>query len=210
MARIRAVPRAYPRQGPSAGVVELKFHDVDLDDALIATGGTITPSINLIPQGVTEIQRLGRKCTLKSINWRYNLELTDKDAGSVVSVSDTVRLIVYLDKQTNGLTATVTDILESADYQSFNNLVNRGRFLVLMDRVEDVNVLAMASDGTGLMSNSANRISRTFFKKCDIPLEFSAATGALTEIRSNNIGVLAISTAGTISLDSKFRLRFIG
>lgn len=214
MGRIRGAQRGYVRTagyyGASGTNLELKFHDVDSDNAAIGTAGDIEATINIIPQGITEIERIGRKCTLKAINWRYTLYLADQDAAAVVKESDTARLILYLDTQTNGATAAVLDILETANFQSFNNLVNKGRFQILMDRTEDLNVLAMASDGTGLMSNGANRVSRSFYKKCNIPLEFSADTGALTEMRSNNIGLLAISRRGTVTLDSKFRLRFVG
>ncbi len=58
------------RAGPirrAAVAGELKFHDVDLDDALVSATGTVTPSINLIAQDVLENTRVGRKCTLKNI-----------------------------------------------------------------------------------------------------------------------------------------------
>ncbi len=46
-------PRATARYTVSPG--ELKFHDLDIDDAAIAAGGTISQvSCNLIAQGVTE------------------------------------------------------------------------------------------------------------------------------------------------------------
>ncbi len=190
------------------GAVELKFHDVDLDDALIASGGTVTASVCLIPQGVTEVQRIGRKAVVKNINWRYQLSIAEQDAQSTPVSADSVRLILYVDSQCNGATAAITDILESADYQSFNNLVNRGRFRILMDRTHQMNPLTLASDGAGVVSSAAIKYNFGFFKKCHLPVEFNGATGAITEIRSNNIGVLVISNAGVVNLDSKFRLRF--
>jgi len=183
---------------------ELKFHDVDLDDATISATGTVTASINLIPQGVTEITRVGRKCTITSIGWRYHVELA---AISTVGGSDTARVIMFLDKQANGATAAVTDVLESADFQSFNNLSNSGRFRTIMDQTVTLNRLASAGDGTA-NDSAPVRQSGTLFKQCQIPLEFSAGTGAITEIRSNNIGVLLISDAAVTSFESKIRLRF--
>ena len=59
-----------------------------------------------------------------------------------------MRVMLYHDKQANGATAAVLDILESADYQSFNNLVNSGRFRILMDRTYAMNYLTLASGGT--------------------------------------------------------------
>ena len=74
-------PRVVPGYTRSSGFYgrfakpngEMKFHDVDLDDAVIAAGANATASINLIAQGVTESTRVGRKCTITAINWRYRV-----------------------------------------------------------------------------------------------------------------------------------------
>lgn len=187
---------------------ELKFHDVDLDDAVVAAGINVTATINIIPQGVTEIQRVGRKCTIKSINWRYQCFLPEVDAAGTPGNPDSLRIVLYLDKQTNGAASAALDLFESADWKSFRNLANSGRFNVLMDRVVTLNYANMASDGAGLVSNGSVQMNGTFFKKCDIPIEFSATTGAIGEIRSNNLGVMLLSNNGTIGFGSKFRLRF--
>ncbi len=187
---------------------ELKFHDVDLDDAAVAPFSVIVSTINVIPQGVTEVQRIGRKCTLKNIMWRYRLTLDAEDAVIVAGQAVTFRLILYQDKQCNGATALVTDILETDDFRSFRNLANAGRFNILMDRTHTVNKLAMGSDGAGLMSTAQVTMLRTLYKSCNIPIEFNGVTGALGEIRSNNLGVLLLVSNAGSGIDSKIRLRF--
>ncbi len=186
---------------------ELKFHDLDITDADVAVNGTIIePSCNLIAQGVTESQRIGRKCTIKSINWRFNIQLDNGVATQ--TTGETVRIILYLDKQANGAAATVTAILEADDYQSFNNLANKSRFRTLMDRTFDLNVQAASGNGT-TDDTSRFAVNDAFYKKCNIPIEYDSTTGALTEIRSNNIGVLILGRFGTqASFLSKMRLRF--
>ncbi len=187
---------------------ERKFHDVDLDDAVVATGGTVTPSINLIAQGVTESERVGRKCTLKSIHWRFSLNLPQVDAAATPAAGDVVRVIMYIDKQCNGATAAVTDVLESADYKSFRNLSNSQRFSFLMDKTFNLNHAGLASDGAGVVSQALNIHSYQMNKVCNLPIEYSSTTGVIGEIRSNNIGVLLISFIGTARFESKIRLRF--
>ncbi len=186
---------------------ELKFHDVDLDDAVVTNSGAVTASINLIAQGVTEVQRVGRKCTIKSIGWHYNYSLPEITAAGSPPPFDNLRVILFVDKQANGATAVVLDILETADFQSFRNLSNSGRFRTLMDKTFALNYRA----GAGITASSdypSITFNGTFYKNCNIPLEFSATTGAITEIRSNNIGVLLISSANVSGFASKFRLRF--
>ncbi len=186
--------------------IEKKFHDLDIDDTAIDNAGTIVaPSCNLIAQGTTEVTRIGRKATIASIHWHFETRLPTQTAAA--SASDVARIILYVDKQANGATASVTDILESANYQSFNNLANKSRFRTLMDRTYNLNASAGGGDGT---TEDYGQVieSDSFHKKVNIPIEFDSTAGAITEIRSNNIGVLTISRSGVAAFASKMRLRF--
>lgn len=190
---------------------ELKFHDVDADLAgADYSAGTIvnTSSLNLIAQGVTEGTRVGRKCVIRSINWRGAVKLVANAAGTVTNGA-LLRILIVLDKQCNGAAPAVTDVLETANYASFNNLANKSRFRTLMDRTYKVDCMAAAGDGTANDTPDVY-VPCSFFKKVNIPLEFSSTTGAIAEIRSNNIFMLAIgnTTTTNVSMDSKVRLRF--
>ncbi len=185
--------------------LELKFHDVDLDDATITAGANITPSINLVAQGTDESERIGRKFTIKNIGWRFSVTLPAVTGSA--SAKDTVRVLMYVDKQCNGATAAALDVLETADYQSFNNLANKSRFRTLMDRTYDLNAGAGGGDGTTEDYGSVV-INDTFFKKVNIPIEYSAVASTITGISSNNIGVILMSSAGIGGFKSKLRLRF--
>ncbi len=195
-------------RGRYAGVAlpELKFHDVDLDDAVVTTGAAITGTVIIIPQGVTEKQRVGRKCTIMSIGWRFQIRLP---AGTTEgTTSDTVRVMLYLDKQCNGATAAVAQILETDDFQSFNNLANKGRFRTLMDRTFSLSSPSGGTSAAGVDQFGEMVMDDSFYKSCSIPIEYDSTAGALTEIRSNNIGVLLISSDGLCAFVSKFRFRF--
>ena len=148
--RPRGFRKGYDRTGGFYGKfskgLELKFRDFSTDLPTMATAGTIRESMVTISQGTGESQRIGRKCTIKAINWRFKVELPIT-TGTSAQPSDVVRIILYLDKQCNGAAATVTNILENALYQSFNNLANKSRFRTLMDRTYDMNYTAAAGDG---------------------------------------------------------------
>lgn len=182
---------------------ELKFFNLANVNATgtVSSTGEIFPTVNNIGQGTNESQRIGRKCTIRSLQWHYTITLPV--AASAIG-DDVIRVILYLDKQANGAAALVTDVLYVADYNAFYNPENMGRFRILMDRSHAINATA----------GDANRFSKTyqghFSKRCTVPLEFSQSTGALTEIKSNNIGVLFISMQGQATFDSVMRLRFNG
>ncbi len=207
--RVRRAQRGYLRTGGFYGRYsnggEKKFFDSVVDDAVIATGGLIFNSVNKIAQGTTESERVGRKCTIVNIGWKMSITLPAATNSS--NTSDIVRLIMFIDKQANGATATVTGILESADYLAFNNLANKSRFRTLMDRTYALSAKAGGGDGT-TEDYAEEEITDSFYKKCRIPIEFDATLGAITEIRSNNVGILVISKAGLAGLNSKVRVRF--
>lgn len=169
---------------------ELKFFDTIRGQGNIQPGGTIfSPSLNLIPQGTTESERIGRKCTLKTISIKGQ---TIKAATTTVNgTADRVRWIIYLDTQTNGGAATVLNILETADIESFRNLAESSRFKILYDRTIATNCHAGSGDAGEDFGRYVYNFN--FNKRCNIPLEFSSTTGVITELRSNNIGILIIS-----------------
>ncbi len=193
------------RMGPPP---ELKFFDTSDSDTTVAAGGTFLSSVCLIPQGVTEATRIGRKCTIKHIEWRYEYSLPELDAGTTPNRGDTVRVIMYIDHQCNGAIATVLGILETDAKLSFYNLSERGRFTILYDVLETLNYTGQSSDGAGLTSQSFVMRDTVWLHKCNIPIEYNSTAGALTEITTNNIGILLVGSNGVGGLFSNVRVRF--
>ncbi len=198
----------YGRYNRGQPTSEWKFHDLSVVDVVVASAGSITtPSCNTIAQGTDQDERIGRKCTIKSIEFRYSILLPT--TVNVGDGSDEMRLIIYLDKQCNGETAIVGDILESADFQSFYNLANQNRFNILLDKTLLINALAGSGNGSSSDTFDCTR-AFTWGKRCNIPIEFDATTGGIAEIRSNNIGILMISRKQLIGFEGFMRLRFTG
>ncbi len=209
IAFVPGVDRTGGYYGRFAGAnAELKFHDFTVDDAVIAAGGVLTTSINLIAQGTGESERIGRKCTLKSIFWRGSLALPLLELEGSPGSSERIRLIMYQDKQTNGAAATALGILEAVTVDDYRNLANSGRFNILYDHTVVLNYSTLSHFAVNSFSMAENKRNFSFFKKCNIPLEFDNTVGALTELRSNNIGLLIVSEGGSGALISRIRLRF--
>ncbi len=213
--QIQPRQRGYLRRGGYYGRYanggEMKFLDTQVDSAMAVTG-TIVDTFVTIAQGVLENQRVGRACTIKGINWRWRVRLPN--TTTVGNTSDTVRMIMYLDKQTNGAAATAIQILEAnagaIGFQSYNNLENKGRFRILYDKTVDL--VAQSGSGTGAagVQFGEDNVAGSYYKKCNIKIEYdnSASTGVLTTMRSNNLGFLFLSSDGVGTIISKVRLRF--
>ncbi len=186
---------------------ELKFHDIIVDDSPVPIAGAVQAALLTIPEGNGEEERIGRSITIKKIAWRYTI--TKSSQATLANTSDVVRVFLVHDKQANGALPAVLDLLETAVFQSFNNLSNSRRFRVLMDKTYDL------SNPSGSGQNAADAfgeftISDTFFKECNITIEYdnSAATGAITTIRSSNIFALYISQDARCVVVSNMRFRY--
>ena len=76
-----------------------------------------------------------------------------------------------------------------------------------MDRTYDIAATAGGGDGT-TEDYAATIIHDSFYKKVNLPVEFDSTAGAITEIKSNNIGILLLSKNGKAGFSSKIRIRF--
>ena len=187
---------------------EDKFFDTAVTVSSVATAGEIgEDSLLTISQGVGESQRVGRAVTLTHIHGRIRVELPISTVSS--STHDTLRVILYLDEQTNGATATVGNLLEVADYQSFENLANSARFKILHDKVTTINALTGGGNGT---TEDYGAVSKNyeFNLRCSIPIVWdnTTNTGVISTMRVNNIGLLLISEAALVNFESNWRVRF--
>lgn len=188
---------------------ERKFFDTIRAANIPGTGGTIfSPSLNLIPQDATQSGRIGLKCTIVSIHLR--LINFNTVAAVPAALADAHRVILYLDTQANGAPATPTQILTApVDINAFNNLEFSGRFRIIMDKII---TFGSTAGGVGPAQDGvSNYRLRKLNKKCRIPLRFSGATGAITELQSNNLGVLVIAAAAAANCLTAYtaRIRYV-
>ncbi len=185
--------------------MEFKFHDLNIDDAIVATSGTVSATTCVgIAQGTGESERIGRKIMVAKLMWRYEIQLPNTTDAN--DTHDDVRMVLYVDFQCNGATAAVDDIIVSRNYQSFYKRQNRDRFAILFD--ETVSMRAQS----GMATNGYGEVSETgeFEVDLNLPIEFSGTSGAITGITSANIGFFAISGSGLAGLNSKMRILFSG
>lgn len=183
---------------------ENKFFDTAISFTVDATGEVpATGQLNLIPQGVTESTRVGRKCVVKSIHIRGTMGFAP--AGGT-NANDLVYVYVVLDKQCNGAAAAITDVLTSnVISNAMINLANSERFTILK------RIVASLPSGAGVSAAYSGLVKAfEFYHKCNLPIEFSSTTGAITEIRSNNLFLLAGTGSGDdlTTVTATCRLRF--
>lgn len=190
--------------------VEKKFHDVTIADATTGTTWEESTSQNLIAQGTTEVQRIGRKVVVKDIHMRGEVLLSALQDSAAIGEAVHWRLLLVLDKQANGANAAVGDVIETTtNINSFNNLANKDRFKILWQTRDTLN--STGASGTGVTGDHAGDVKIIeYHKKVNIPIEFDSTTGAITEIKSNNLFWMFCRSqaGGTVTLNMVTRLRF--
>jgi len=202
----------YGRYGRQAVVLgnkpELKFFDTALSFNIDTTAEVpATGQLALIPQGDTESTRDGRLAYIKSIQIRANLDWAPSTAADA---SAGAYIWVILDTQCNGAVAAITDVFTGNNAgTALLNLNNSGRFRIL----KKIHIQMDPSAGVSAAYNVVHKNIECYLK-CNIKMDWSSTTGAITEIRSNNIFLMAgaVGTAAddTIAVSGNARLRFQG
>lgn len=167
----------------------------DATGEVLPGGGTST-GINLIPQGATAVTRVGNRCTITNISVRGWVSSGTVEGG-------TYRMLLVLDTQANGAYPAWNDVIANTgatETTEFNNLDNSRRFRILKDWYGWIGPLGIT---TNFDSNTRGYGNKNYIikynKKCSIPLEFNGATGAIAELRSNNICFMGCSNVDDLS-----------
>ncbi len=189
--------------------VELKFSDTILSTSPISSAGDIAiQTLNAVSQGTGESDRIGRNIIIYKVMFKGTINLPDQPIAS--AGSDKVRFILYWDKQTNGTPATVAQILETTQINSFRNLANSKRFRILYDRVHTLNSSGISTTSADVFATIEMKRHLEWYVNTKIPIEFDSTTGGLSEMKSNNLGILLITNNALIALDGRFRIRYTG
>jgi len=204
--RMSAPPRSGGYYGVGSG--ELKLIDTGAA-AITAVGsgaGASFVTLNGCVPGSDISNRIGRKIVMKSLLGRLSIYPV---ATTNAPIGDVLRVIIFLDHQTNatGPTAT-TDVLQTANYQSPLNLANRDRFKVIFDKFFTVN--ANSYTAGALTTGDPRPVHKKLYKKMTEPTIYNAGTaGTVADITSNSLHMLAITANGQTRLEYNYRVRFI-
>ncbi len=188
---------------------ETKFFDTTLSGIFGTINATmLSANLNIIVQGNTESNRIGRKVILKRVDCKGALTLPSTTASA--NTSDMCRLLLVCDKQTNGSAFVGTDLWDTDAWSSFNNLANSSRFRILKSKIYTFN----ASAGLGIEAAQRYGERVVQFKigaNLNLTLEFdnSATTGAVSTQRSNSLWLVSQSLTANINMgQATSRVRF--
>lgn len=189
---------------------EIKFYDetnLNANQPASAGGKIWSNSLINIPEGTGQSERIGRKINVVGVGMTMEFVLPVTTFG--VEATDNMRVILYLDKQANGAVPIPADILTiSVAVGSYRNLANVDRFRILYDKIHSIN----SGAGTGT-TDTLEYAARSFFRKAwvkaNIPVLYSGLGGGTVDIKSNNLGILVVSSNVKCLLTIHSRVRYI-
>ena len=175
-------------------LINTEFKKVDTQ---LETPITDTPQIRLINaliKGDDFDNRDGRSVRFKSVDIRWTVLM------NLLNTQTTLRCMVVIDKQPNATLMLIGDLLDETHTNSFKNLNNRKRFVILKDET-----LTLQSSG-----KSTNYMR--YYKPLDmITIYDDSDSGGISDITTNALYLVIFSdqaTNGTIQ-DCHTRMRFI-
>ena len=203
--------------------IEKKFIDYEYDAAVVETvaGAEADPatalSLSALAQGDGESNRDGRQVRLLSVHMKGEVQFDPLDQATP-GQAQCVRLLVVLDKQTNGAQLNAEDVLldptnTDLDVHAFRNLQYTQRFRVLKDFVVRQPTPSAVWDGTSTLKGGVQVPFKVNIELGNMPVTYTGTTAAIASIADNSIHVIAIaSTTATGSATLKYisRLRFVG
>lgn len=180
---------------------ELKWKDTQTPTGVPPFGTWITPNlINGLQVGGSPTQRVGRKVNFTKLLVRGLF------TASSVTPPDTdtnIRIMVFADRQANGSTPLVLDVVTSDEFNAPMNLDNRDRFVILADIVIEQCV--------GITNQA---VQFTINRKFNIETVFNAnGNGTAGDISTNSIWIMYCGSHNNFSqplgAQVRSRLRFI-
>lgn len=190
--------------------VEKKYLDKEFNQNVSEDVATIN-LLNGVAQGDTGITRDGDQAKFLSLQWRgMILGPTGSDGPSAV------RIMIVHDKQGDGATPTITEILEQAEWQSPLNMANKMRFSVLHDSQYTVGLretVTHTNNGSIPSIKLVKGYLKLGKKDMGIKVRYNGTGSAITDLSSNPIWLVQIASGAdglnASKTDLYFRLRFV-
>lgn len=186
--------------------VEKKVIDTALANYDVNATGSVT-LISGCATGTDYTERIGRRTNITAIQLRGRMQVQTDSASTTPQCG---RVMIVEDMQCNGVIAAITDILQTANVHSFNNLNNRERFKIHYDQVFDFGVFSQTTD-----QSFATNLMHHFevYKPVNIPVVYEGTSNTIGSISSGAIYLVFIGStaAGTndILAPTTCRIRFV-
>lgn len=202
---------------------EIKAVDIAITNNDFSATGFVQP-LNRITAGSSFFQRIGRRIELQSV--QYNLAIIPANGlADGEYPAEMLRMLLVYDRQTNGATPAIADILQSTNSagtvftnnESLLNLNNRDRFIIVRDLkllspVFTIQAGKIVFTGTADQQNWKTMITDFTRKVNGLITQYKADStpGAIGDIATGGLFLVTFGASPVASwtVDGSMRLRF--
>ncbi len=214
--------RMNPRFGGFVGL-ERKFLDTTRSVAVMSTSWAAvaptpaagsTNSLSAMAQGNGQSEHIGRTYNIRSIQMRFTLSIPVAESETAPHSQEFYRLVVVLDTQCNNTAITATEVMQTSavsDLQSYLNLENTGRFVILWDSGPTRIIPQNMNEGSiNLFAHGQVNQFRQMYHKFRTPVKVrtSGTAANVTSITDNNIMCIGITTESALTCQFISRCRY--
>jgi len=184
---------------------ELKYIDTDDNPSAVSASGLVT-LLNAIASGAGINERVGRQVTNTSYFGRFGYYPSSTTSSPVGTI---VRILVVYDAQSNSAAAppAVSDILQSAAWDSPMNLNNRERFKILLEFKVTIGATAYTAGALTAGSPMPKVIEK--YRKMGMTTTYSGVNATNANIATGAIYLVEIANVNnTVVSDHYHRIRY--
>lgn len=185
-------------------MIGAESHVLDTTNNTDVTADGTSVCLNLTAEGAGDANRVGKKITMKSIEWRIGFS----NEASITVARQPVRCMLIYDEQPNGALPAVTDMLEASSVFSMKNSDNAQRFTILKDWYVDYNTF-------GITDTAADRVyvaDHGYLPLKGLQTMYKGTTAVIGSVATGSLlfFCLGLTASGStdMNMDARFRLRF--
>ncbi len=184
--------------------------------AILAPTAGVTNCLSCPTQGTSESERDGRVYTIHSVHVRMTVTSVSTESQTAPVSPVAYRVCLVWDTQTNGAAITGTSVMDAGateDLDSFRNLQNSKRFIILGDTGHVVAVRPGTNEGAiNLFASSSflrvHKFNKSFSK--GIKVRCTGTTNNVSSVSDNSLSLIGLASLTAVTYTFETRVRFTG
>lgn len=220
-----ASTRYVARTAGVRAITETKYFDSEKASTAVPVSTTTWASTEMDPTTANALftpsagnaydQREGRKVYVKAMKIRGILNVAAQADQSTVEGAAIVRVVLFIDKQTNGAQANGEDVIGSGTnilpVQMWQNPASFGRFRVLKDKTWIMQNPNVTYDGTNVEQlGIATQFKMTVkFRKPLLVNYNNTNGGTVADIVDNSFHILAVTNSAGLAVTLSYKCRTV-
>lgn len=181
---------------------DIHWHDINISDNFSHY------LLSQIAEGTSSGSRTGNTIQLKNLTVKLDVTPNSTVAQSAPR-SSAIRILIFIDKQTNGLQCGLTDVLTTQEITSMRNMNNTSRFHIIHDQVHVINpgVRNFYNSSTQYVYGARKYIQINLCK-LNTKITYSGSTSNYSDQKGNSLQIYILKVDPKVTVTGTTRLKW--